>query len=619
MRLYSDLDLQRNLPGGIFLMAVVGAASVIGTVGLVVSAALRVSALPVIWLMMTVLAVGFAWRLLAMIRQNDWPSLLGCILGLLPMLFLSAVTPARHWDDFMTWLPSAEYIYLFKGLPVIGGPPTISVYPGYPPGMPLLLTSAWTFAGHFINNAGGVINVASLAVLAGLVVSSGFDSRRLSNLGLFTRGVVFSLVVTLGNAGIAWSTVLSSLPDTLTAVSVASLAWLAVRFWIVGKIEDRAALWPAAIFGLILGFLLTLRQTGLVLAVMIALAVLFVSVIRNGWRQARPFPNRWEGLFLVLGPGFSVLLAWRVYVTFWLPNAKEFHVLPISEWNWNELPSTFAAIAGYAVEHWGLSLVCLSVAIYGIRYLFGHWKDRLTDEIEFDEVGALAGVFAIIWSLNSCFLMFCYLAAFKPDEALRAAEVLRYQSHVMEFGLVVACILLVRVVRLPNVNASGRLHRLALPAVLCGSLVANILTRPAPVGDIPVLLRYAAGCDCAFLSPQEVDATGLVAEKIRDKLRSNFPDSIAIEFDNDSFAPGLVNFVVRWSLWQNDPLRPWNVFYVWSDEPDAKQKIETATVHIRFLTQSTHCKIEISQKNLGVWELIGHLQAPEALHAHCRS
>jgi hypothetical protein len=617
MRQHIELSFLGEIPGSLCLFSVVAAAAVTGTLGLVACVALGISGLPIIRLVLIVLAVGFVWRLAALVGKNQWSSLVGYVIGLLPVLSVAIATPARHWDDFMTWLPAAEYLYIFNTLPVIGGPPSVSFHPGYPPGMPILLASWWTAAGHFISNTGVVINVLALSALSGMVISSGFGTHQTSNLGRFTRAAVCSLAVTLGNPGLTWHFVLSSLPDVLTAVSVACLAWLVVRFWIVGAAHDRAALWPAAVFGQLLGFLLALRQTGLVLAVLIAVSVISVAVVPSGWREARPWPSRWNGLLLAFAPGLSVIIAWRVYVRFWLPEAIEFFVMPIDQWNWSALPSTFASIAAFALEHWGLSLVTMTVAVYGLLYLNKKMKGLTTESGDFEEAGALACVFAVLWLLYSGFLIFCYLAAFNRNEALRAAEWLRYQTHVVEFGFVVAVVLLIRITSTPCANIHERLRRLALPVCLCLGLVANVFTRPMSA-DYPAVLRYAASCDCPFLRPGEVDAIASAALGVRDKLISNPPGKVIFELDLDAWGPQtLMYHMVLFGLWQQDPMRTWDVQFIWKDAPDVREKIASSSERVQFLARPAGCAIKILHKASGAWVEKTTISAPPVLVSQC--
>jgi hypothetical protein len=606
-------EIERNIPGGVLMLAVTGVAALIGTVGLVITAALAVKGWLVLRLVVGILVSGLVWRMVVVIRHNQWPSLLGYATGLLPMLLVAIDTPTRHWDDFMTWLPATEYIRVFQSLPVVGGPATISAFPGYPPGMPVLLASVSSVAGHFFSYLGGVINVIALTVFGSLIMYSGLGHRNRPKLSLFVWSAALTLLATLGNPGIAWHFVLSSLPDALTSVSLTCLAWLAVRFWVVGTAESRASFWPAAVFGFILALLLVLRQTGLVLAVILFISVLGVAVSRHGWREARPWPRHPGGLFLAFAPGLCVMLAWRLYVVFLLPAAMAFSVKPLELWNWRALPHTFFAIGDVAREHWGLTFVAMAVAFYGISYLNALWKGKVRNRSETEEASALAGVFAILWLFYSGFLVFCYLAAFNFDEAWRAAEFFRYQSHVLEFGLVVAGIIVVQIAHRSCVNVYERLITLRFPIFLSLALIANIFTRPATTGEQPAIMRYAAGCECSYLRPNEVDAIWDAANGIRDELKIMPLGLIALDYDNDQFKTILVYFITRFALWQSYPSRPLN----WAQAADTKVNMEEASEHIQFPNKTTGCNIVISHKESGAWVERASLKAPPELLVQC--
>lgn len=609
----NSFERESNIPGAVLMLAVTGAAALVGTVGLVITAALAVNGWLVLKLVIGILVSGLAWGIVVVIRHNQWPSLFGYAAGLMPVLWVAIETPARHWDDFMTWLPATEYIRVFQSLPVVGGPTTISAFPGYPPGLPVLLASVSSVTGHFSSFLGGVINVIALTVLGSLIMYSGLGHRNRPKLSFFVWSTALTLLVTLGNPGLAWHFVLSSLPDVLTDISLACLAWLAVRFWVVGTTEDRASFCPAAVFGFILALLLLLRQTGLVLAIILFISILGVVVIRDGWREAKPWPSHPSGLFLAFAPGLCVMLAWRIYVVFLLPNANAFSVKPLELWNWRALPHTFFAIGDIAREHWGLTLVEVAVAMYGIRYLSNRWKDKAEDCRETEEAGVLAGVFAIFWLFYSGFLVFCYLAAFNFDEALKAAEFFRYQSHVVEFGLVVAGIIVIKIANRPNVNAYERLINLRLPILLSLALIANIFTRPATTIEQPLFMRYSAGCECSFIPQNEIDAIWDGANAIRNELKAIPLGLIAFDYDDDYFKKLFVFFVTRFALWQSDPYRPLN----WAEWADTKVKLEEASEHIQFPSKLTGCNIVISHKNKGFWTETARLQAPPVLLTQC--
>ena len=58
------------------------------------------------------------------------------------------------WDDFWNWLPSAAYAYGHDSLVWPDLPPSFSIFPGYPQGVPLMIAAASFIAGRFLEAAG---------------------------------------------------------------------------------------------------------------------------------------------------------------------------------------------------------------------------------------------------------------------------------------------------------------------------------------------------------------------------------------------------------------------------------------------------------------------------------
>jgi len=102
---------------------------------------------PLSWLMA---GLGILSVVALLIRQqlpggsSTWIALI-----LVSPIFVSAAghDPAM-WDDFWNWLPSAAYEYWYNSLPRPGLPPSLSIFPGYPQGMPLMISAASFVGGH---------------------------------------------------------------------------------------------------------------------------------------------------------------------------------------------------------------------------------------------------------------------------------------------------------------------------------------------------------------------------------------------------------------------------------------------------------------------------------------
>jgi hypothetical protein len=126
-------------------------------------------------------------------------------------------------------------------------------------------------------------------------------------------------------------------------------------------------------------------------------------------------------------------------------------------------------------------------------------------------------------------------------------------------------------------------------------------------------MRYAAGCECSYLRPNEVDAIWDAANGIRDELKIMPLGLIALDYDNDQFKTILVYFITRFALWQSYPSRPLN----WAQAADTKVNMEEASEHIQFPNKTTGCNIVISHKESGAWVERASLKAPPELLVQC--
>jgi hypothetical protein len=148
-----------------------------------------------------------------------------------PILIVAAGHPPAVWDDFWNWLPSAGYAYWHNSLPWPGREPWLSIFPGYPQGMPLMIAAASFLGGRFLEGAGPVINVLLLAggsavlaeALAAALVRRGHLQGKELPVVLVAGAVA---VTTLFNPGLDGGVLLSSYADCGTMVAVGALGLL---------------------------------------------------------------------------------------------------------------------------------------------------------------------------------------------------------------------------------------------------------------------------------------------------------------------------------------------------------------------------------------------------------
>src|SRR5258708_7236532 len=166
----------------------------------------------------------------------------GAICGALPSLWSAAWHATDHWDDFMTWLPNALYLWKYGAFPTAAALPVASGLPGYPPASSIVLAAVWNAAGEVVEAAGAVINVISLMILPRLVLRTLRVAQPDGVLVEFALGVALAILTTVLNVGLDWHWVLSSLPDTVTLVAFVVAFRLAAELVILGYGVSRSHL-----------------------------------------------------------------------------------------------------------------------------------------------------------------------------------------------------------------------------------------------------------------------------------------------------------------------------------------------------------------------------------------
>ena len=350
----------------------------------------------------------------------------------IPMLLLVCAMQASQWDEFSQWLPNAQYLLRQDAFPRTDLPPTPSVLPGYPYGLPLVVYAASRLAGHFVENAGAVFNLLLLLAYVPIllkVAESGLESgtRWFRSWGAAALGV---LGVTLLCPTFVPKIVLTAYADSATSVV---LAVLAVLLWsglnaladeptAEGRARARGLFWQGA---WVTAIFLSLKQTNLVLLALLLLGVALVAILDRRIRFAD---------FLRLGPillvpGVIVLLAWRVHVARHMPGG-EFAFLPFSEWLIPEAFRILSRMLRIASNKGGYFVMMTILAGYAGRALFGIRSP-------FDR---LAVITATVFLGYNLFLWFTYVSAFGPVEGLGAASYWRYNTQLGLLGTTCAAL-----------------------------------------------------------------------------------------------------------------------------------------------------------------------------------
>ena len=397
--------------------------------------------LPLSWLMVCLAilsGVGLAMR-------RQWPGgrSTWIALALVSPLLADAVDhrPAM-WDDFWNWLPSAAYAYWHDSLPWPDLAPSLSIFPGYPQAMPLMIASASFVGGRFLETAGPVINVLLLAgssalfaeALAAALVRRGRLQATEMPLALAACAVA---ITTLLNPGLDGGVLLSSYADCGTMVAVGALGLLGIE--ILARLAAPGAANVAGLawrFGFVGAMLVNLKQANPALLALVALGLILV-VLRDPAIRTR---HALVQLPRMLGPAIVLFVLWRRYVTQSLPNSEQ-SFRPLDAWNFDVLGQTFAAIGDYLADAPLLHAMMWSVTAVGAVVFF-----QLPGKAS--EARWLAVVCATVWLGYNVFLLIVYLGVMTVSDALIAADYWRYTPHVALLGLY-APVMALAIVRWP--------------------------------------------------------------------------------------------------------------------------------------------------------------------------
>jgi uncharacterized membrane protein len=383
---------------------------------------------PLSWLMaglaiLSVIAVLLRWQFPG--GRSTWIAL--ALVS--PILVVAAGSEPAMWDDFWNWLPSAAYAYRSNSLPWPDLPPSFALFPGYPPGMPLMIAAASFVGRRFFESAGPIINVlllaGSSALFAEALAAALIRHGRLQISQMPPVLVACAVAITtLFNPGLDGGVLLSSYADCGTMVAVGALALLGVeilaRLAAIGAANVEPLAWR---FGFVGAMLVNLKQANPVLLVLVTAALVLVASRDPAIRTRRVLVQ----LPRMLGPGIVLIALLRWYVMQNSPNAEQ-AFRSFDSWNFNVLRQTFAAIGGLVADaplfH---SLMWLTTAA---GFVFFFQMPRKASAAR-----RLAVVCATVWLGYNVFLLIIYLGVMTVSDAQIAADYWRYTPHVALLGL----------------------------------------------------------------------------------------------------------------------------------------------------------------------------------------
>ncbi|MEA2796740.1 MAG: hypothetical protein QOI87_4120 [Bradyrhizobium sp.] len=386
--------------------------------------------IPLSWLMA---GLGISSVIALLIRRqfpggsSTWIALI-----LVSPIFVSAAghDPAM-WDDFWNWLPSAAYEYRHNSLPWPDLPASLSIFPGYPQGMPLMISAASFVGWRFLEAAGPIINAlllaGSSALFAEALAAALVRGGRLQAVEMPPILVAVAVAITtLLNPGLDGGVVLSSYADCGTMVAVGALGLLGVEILLrlsAADAEDVEGL--AWRFGFIGAMLVNLKQANPVLLALVTAGLILVALrvpALRTWRALVQLPR-------MLGPAIVFVALWRWYVVQSVPNSEQ-TFRSFDTWNFDVLRQILASIGHLIAEAPLFHSMMWAVTAVGIAAFFQ--LPRKASEARW-----LAVVCATVWIGYNAFLMIIYLGVMTVSDANIAADYWRYTPHVALLGLYV--------------------------------------------------------------------------------------------------------------------------------------------------------------------------------------
>lgn len=390
----------------------------------------------------------------------------------LPLLLLVAAMKASQWDEFSHWLPNSQYILRHDGFPGGEMPPSPSVYPGYPYGLPLITYLSSKLAGGFIENGGAIANVLLLLLLGPIyifVVRRGLELPRewAQSWGVAALGI---LGVTLFSTMFVQKIVFTTYADSATAVVLAvtgALGWRMLEALAFEEQDEKgrakSLAWQFAFATITL---LNIKQPnlallGLVLGGMGLVALRDPKIRFLGFLKLMP---------IMLMPGVVTYLSWRYHIKTYLPMG-EFNFLPMESWLISEAFFILKQML-IILSKKGAYLVMMTVI--SLTSLYALWKYQGG----FARFGILAGTVFVGFNF---ILWILYITAFGEGNALAVRSFWRFN---LQLGLIGCTAAAYGVAILWRLHVRQRLQKdHILYRILPALGVALVLATPVAVVD----------------------------------------------------------------------------------------------------------------------------------------
>ncbi|HVJ53551.1 MAG TPA: hypothetical protein VM689_13870 [Aliidongia sp.] len=327
----------------------------------------------------------------------------------LPILIITATMRPSQSDIFLNLMPNAAYLVDHGVFPAEGGPPSYSFLPVAP-----YNTQFVPYLGSFLGGGFAAGGLALFTILLHLAAGLLF-ARVLAGPRAGWAATAFGLLLaTAFNPGFVPRTSFAGYGEAPLAVALAFAAWLGLAA--MEKLA-RGTRWPAELvpLALVLAALVNTKQQALGLFLAFLMSALLVAAWdrRIGWRAGL------RAVAAAGAPGALLYLAWRYYVLERFPEG-ELKPLPISQWQWGNLPEIALSMAKVVIEKpFFFATVLLMFAL-----LLRAWRQRRSAET----VRAL-GLGSAVFLAYNAFIVLTYIGHFPGEMSVEAHSYFRYNTQ----------------------------------------------------------------------------------------------------------------------------------------------------------------------------------------------
>jgi hypothetical protein len=334
----------------------------------------------------------------------------------IPLLAVLAAGNPSQPDTFTNQLPNAAYLYDYGMFPGADRAPSLSVWPAFPYNLqlaaflPALLVPE--FPPGVLTDVNLLLQLAFALLLARCMRGAQAAGDSIPSWAAIGGAL---LLTSLLNPGFNPKIQFSGYGDPAIAVALAFAAWQAERT-LAALAADRSAIEERLAFALVLLAGAAIKQVSIVLmAAVVAVAFLIGAFDR------RIGPGR---AFAYLAPAFfpaALLVAvWRFYVATHFAPTDELTLLPVSEWDFANLPAIFENMAVRIWERMPFFIMLYGVCIVAVPLAA---RRGVTPAIR------LFLLTLGVTLLYTGFLVFTYVAHFPGEIGASAHSFFRYNTH----------------------------------------------------------------------------------------------------------------------------------------------------------------------------------------------